>query len=56
MNTSDLMGGYAAYVTPNAVLQEMATTGASQTPPTASLTLTFTITLSLSPLAAPAQQ
>ncbi|WP_328915597.1 MULTISPECIES: hypothetical protein [unclassified Streptomyces] len=48
MDTSDLMGGYTAYVTPNAVLQELATTGATQTPPTASITITLSVTVSLS--------
>ena len=30
MATADLMGGYAAYATPNAIVQEMATSGVSQ--------------------------
>ncbi|MEU9336328.1 hypothetical protein AB0D49_24615 [Streptomyces sp. NPDC048290] len=29
MHGTDLMGGYAAYTTPNAAVEEMATTGAA---------------------------
>ncbi|MEU9336327.1 hypothetical protein AB0D49_24610 [Streptomyces sp. NPDC048290] len=30
MSSDDLMGGYAAYTTPNAAVQELATTGVEQ--------------------------
>lgn len=34
MNTEDLMGGYAAYTSPNAAVQEAATTHAEAFTPT----------------------
>ncbi|WP_328915598.1 MULTISPECIES: hypothetical protein [unclassified Streptomyces] len=47
MNTGDLMAGYAAYTTPNAVLQEMATTSATVAPDS-SISISISISYSLS--------
>ncbi|WP_328915595.1 MULTISPECIES: hypothetical protein [unclassified Streptomyces] len=51
MNTGDLMGGYAAYTTPNAVLQEMATTSvkaAEESSISISISISYSLSLSWS--------
>ncbi|MBV2155827.1 hypothetical protein [Kitasatospora sp. SUK 42] len=43
MSSADLMGGYAAYTTPNAAIQELATTGVADV--SAEVEVTPTVTL-----------
>jgi hypothetical protein len=47
MSANELMGGYAAYTTPNAVLQEMATT-AVKSSEESSISISISISYSLS--------
>ncbi|MBY6306820.1 LxmA leader domain family RiPP [Streptomyces clavuligerus] len=47
MNTEDLMGGYAAYTSPNAAVQEAATTHAEAFTPTITVTPTTEVIVSV---------
>ncbi|MEU9336329.1 hypothetical protein AB0D49_24620 [Streptomyces sp. NPDC048290] len=45
MQGTDLMGGYAAYTTPNAAVEEMATTGAAAEAESVQTILSIVVTL-----------
>jgi hypothetical protein len=52
MNSDDLMAGYAAYTTPNAAVQELATTGVQQAEASSPLIITAisAVTVVVSPI------